>query len=175
MPDFRISATSLHALRRRLSATAADAAALLSEAGAATGHALARRWAAQVESTTGLDRIGDLDHRWLEPLLSEFLVTVGWGRITIEPLAGIALLVHHPDCPEADPAGSDVPVCHFTAGALAALLSDIAGAPLAVIEVACGAWGEPDCQFLVGSPDLVGAAGDLLSAGGRWRDIVSAS
>jgi predicted hydrocarbon binding protein len=174
MPDFQIAPATLHILRRRLDLDG-TAAAVLSEASVATGHALARRWNAHIEATTGLDRAADLDQRWFAPMLVDLLAGIGWGRVQLESLDDQALLIVHADSPEADPAGAPAPTCHFTAGTLATLLGDLAGAPVAVIEVDCLATGGPSCQFLAGSPELIGAARDLLTAGSEWREVLGGS
>ncbi len=84
--------------------------------------------------------------------LSEFFSHRGWG--TLEQSgehAGIALL-SSPDWAEASPdAGDSEASCCFSTGFLSGLLSELAGGPLAVLEVDCRARGDEQCCFAFGS------------------------
>ena len=104
--------------------------------------------------------------------LSEFFSRRGWG--TLEPSGkhpGVAFL-SSPDWAEASPdAGDSEASCCFSTGFLSGLLSELAGGPLAVLEVDCRARGDEVCRFAFGSEvtihDLYGRlldGNDLQSA-----------
>ncbi|MEQ8329155.1 MAG: 4-vinyl reductase [Longimicrobiales bacterium] len=61
--------------------------------------------------------------------------------------------------------------CMFTSGFLAGFLTEIAGGPVAVLEVACRRRGDPRCSFAFGSEAVVhDLYGDLLAG----RDLDAA-
>ena len=84
--------------------------------------------------------------------LSEFFSRRGWGTLHQSgEHAGIALL-SSPDWAEASPDASDSEAsCCFSAGFLSGLLSELAGGPVAVLEVDCRARGDEQCRFAFGS------------------------
>ncbi len=84
--------------------------------------------------------------------LSEFFSRRGWGTLhQSAEHAGIALL-SSPDWAEASPdAGDSEASCCFSTGFLSGLLSELAGGPLAVLEVDCRARGDEQCRFAFGS------------------------
>ncbi len=171
MPTIAVSPASLHRLRQRLLAAGdATAAAILHDAGFATGEAMAERWQSYIERRTGLATPGDLDMRWFGPLLADLCEELGWGRLTVEELDSGAMTCSSRDWSEAEPGTSNRPSCHFTAGILAAFFTSLAGASIGVLEVECRSAGDESCRFLVGSTDVVAAAYDLVLAGGNWAD-----
>lgn len=173
MPTLSVSPVSLHRLRRRLTAAGdATAASILHEAGFATGEALAGRWQSYVARRTQLSDHADLDRRWFGPLLGDLCEELGWGRLAIEEFDTGAMTCSSADWAEAEPETTARPSCHFTAGMLAAFFTSLAGTPIGVLEVECRSAGDSGCRFLVGSAELVGAAYDLMLAGGNWMDVV---
>ena len=88
--------------------------------------------------------------------LSAFFASLGWGRLNFEQLhPGVAALSSL-QWAEADPSASArQPMCHFTTGMLADLLSRVIGSDLAVLEVSCRSRGDGSCRFLVGSSDAL--------------------
>ena len=84
--------------------------------------------------------------------LSEFFSRRGWGRLEQSgEHAGIALL-SSPDWAEASPDAREPEAsCCFTTGFLSGLLSELAGGPVAVLEVDCRARGDEQCCFAFGS------------------------
>ena len=84
--------------------------------------------------------------------LSEFFSRRGWGTLEQSGMhAGIALL-SSTDWAEASPgAGDSEASCCFSTGFLSGLLSELAGGPVAVLEVDCRARGDDQCCFAFGS------------------------
>lgn len=171
MPALAIAPASLHRLRHRLDAAGGPVAAeILQAAGFATGEALANRWRNYVAEHTGLNDAGQLDVRWFGPMLDELCVALGWGSISVNELGDAAILLESGAWAEAEPNATRHPACHFTAGTLAAFLTDQAGAPIAVLEVECRSAGHDACRFVASAPAVLAAAYDLLAAGGSWRE-----
>lgn len=175
MPTFSISPTSLVRLRNRLHSEGGQSASVLTEAGAATGTALTQHWANWIRARTSLEDPGRLDRRWFAVLLEEFFRGLGWGSIRIADQRDTAMVLESSDWAEAVDDSEGQPACHFTSGALAEFLTGLADAPIAVLEVECRSAGDPGCIFLAGSAELVGAAADLLDAGGSWREALLAA
>lgn len=171
MISFRIASSSLHRLRHRLSAAGPGVAAdILKDAGFATGESMIAAWQAEVAARTGVGDSARLDAAWFGPLLQELCVGFGWGTLTTTVVGGHALLLSAPDWAEAEPRSGEHPGCHFSCGCLAAFLSGLAGAPLAVLEVECRTTGGSHCRFLAGSPETLAAVYDLVAAGRSWRE-----
>lgn len=170
MPAFAIAPASLHRLRHRLERLGpVEAAAILHDAGFATGEALAAAWQRRIHERTGLDDPGALDTRWFGPLLDELAVVLGWGSLTVSVPGPSALILESGDWAEAEPAVRGAPSCHFTTGCLAAFLTIQAGAPIGVLEVECRSAGHPTCIFLAAAQPTLTAIVDLQAAGGEWR------
>lgn len=171
MPSFTIAPESLHRLRHRLQAAGANTAAdILQDAGFATGEALFDHWRNQMAAHTGLDDSGRLDMRWFGPLFDEVCVELGWGSLTVTPLAERAVLLEGGEWAEALPGSSEHPSCHFSCGLFAAFLTAQAGAPMSVLEVECLSRGDSACRFLAGSTATLATVYDVLAAGRPWRE-----
>jgi predicted hydrocarbon binding protein len=176
MSFFHISPDSIRRLRQRLDAHDPSlAATLLHDAGFATGEAMAAAWSGRIKERTGLADPGRLDHRWFDTLFAELSRDLGWGSPSLTELGDEALLIESEDWAESVEASSPHPACHFTAGALAAFLSALAGGPIAVLEVECRSAGKSRCAFVAGSPAMISATWDLVVAGGDWRDGFAAT
>lgn len=171
MTSFRIDPASLTAIRRRLEEIGADHAAVLNEAGASSGRMLLSAWRDRIIDRGGPDDPGLVDQRWFGTLLTEMLAEEGWGRFVIDQPDADALVLVAEDGSEAAPDTAAEPACHFTAGALAWFLGELAEAPLGVHELECRSAGAPACHFLVGSPEMIAAAEDLRAAGGDWHEL----
>lgn len=171
MTSFRIDPASLAAIRRHLKEIGADHSAVLNEAGAASGRLLLSAWRDRVIDRGGPDDPGLVDQRWFGTLLTEMLAEVGWGRFVIDQPSGDGLVLVTDDASEAVPDTAEEPACHFTAGALAWFLGELAQAPLGVHELECRSAGASACHFLVGSPAMIEAAEDLRAAGGDWHEL----
>lgn len=171
MPTFAIAPASLHRLRRRLQAIDPQTtAALLQEAGFATGEALAVRWREHLRLRASLDEPAQLDREWFAPLLTELSSTLGWGSLQVETLAGQAVLLSSPNWTEAESNSATNPSCHFSCGVLAAFLTTQAGASIAVLEVECRSRGDAQCRFLAASTETLAAVFDVLNAGRPWQE-----
>lgn len=175
MPALMIAAGSLHRLRRQLDAAGGGmTAAILQEAGHATGKAMHEHWRNRIAERTGLDDAGNLDVRWFGPLLDELFVDRGWGSVAVTLVGERALLLESGDWAEADPSSATAPSCHFSCGCLAAFLGAQAGTPVGVLEVECRSRGDAACRFLAAGPASLIDVQDLVAAGGSWRDAYSA-
>ncbi len=171
MITYSIAPASLHRLRRRLLAAGPGvAAAILQDAGFATGASLNTAWRARVAERTGVDDAGELDAAWFGPLLGELCSSLGWGTLVTAPIGDRGLLLTSDDWAEAEPATAEYPGCYFSCGCLAAFLTAQAGAPLAVLEVECRSSGGSRCHFLAGSAETLATVYDLVAAGRSWRD-----
>ncbi|MEX2528401.1 MAG: 4-vinyl reductase [Gemmatimonadota bacterium] len=88
--------------------------------------------------------------------MTRFFHKRGWGRISHQRIHPALGRVSSPDWAEADPDGGDLhPSCAYSAGLLAGLLSRVADAPMAAVEVACRSQGDAECVFLFGSEKAV--------------------
>lgn len=159
--DVAIPSTSFRALRRTLHEEAGPLVAIhaLQSAGYEAGTTLfdAFRRDADGGNPAALDRSGFFDH------LGRFLGARGWGTLRHDaPHPAIGLL-SSPDWAETgDGTGEAQPVCAFSSGMLSALLTHTAGAPVAVLQVACRAQGDERCSFAFGSEGAVHALYGLL-------------
>lgn len=175
MSALMITAGSLHRLRRQLDAAGGGmAAAMLQEAGHATGEAMHEHWRNRIAERTGLDDAGNLDVRWFGPMLDELCVDRGWGSVTVTLMGDRALLLESGNWAEADPSSANAPSCHFSCGCLAAFLGAQAGTLVGVLEVECRSRGDAACRFLATSPASAIDIQDLIAAGGSWRDAYPA-
>jgi V4R domain-containing protein len=146
------------------------ASEILKEAGFATGESLIDAWNARVAEQTGLRDAAQLDAAWFGPLLEELCCSLGWGTLSAATVGTHALLLSSPDWAEAEPGSTEHPGCYFSCGCLAAFLSELAAAPLAILEVECRSNGGGHCRFLAGSPETLAAVYDLVAAGRSWRE-----
>jgi bacteriochlorophyll 4-vinyl reductase len=86
---------------------------------------------------------------------SRYFERRGWGKLThTSPHPGIGMLTSS-DWAEADGRREPQPVCSFSVGVFAHLLTQVAAEPVAVLEVSCRAHGEPECRFAFGSVALI--------------------
>ncbi|MGD8321792.1 MAG: hypothetical protein PVJ02_15195 [Gemmatimonadota bacterium] len=80
----------------------------------------------------------------------------GWGTLTHRTdHPAIGFLVSHDWVEAEDTSLTDDAACSFTSGFLSGLLSELAGGPVAVLEVTCRARGEGSCTFAFGSESAV--------------------
>ncbi|MGE0159464.1 MAG: V4R domain-containing protein [Gemmatimonadales bacterium] len=88
--------------------------------------------------------------------LADFFSKRGWGVLRhARPHRAVGVLTST-DWAEASPGdgGSDAS-CHFSAGFLSGLLTELAGGPVAVLEVGCRSRGGESCQFAFGSEGAI--------------------
>ena len=88
--------------------------------------------------------------------LSDFLSKRGWGTVNHRsPHAAVGIL-RTTDWAEAETEEtSPDAACNFSAGYLSGLFSQLAGGPVAVLEVSCRARGDDACDFAFGSETAI--------------------
>jgi predicted hydrocarbon binding protein len=83
--------------------------------------------------------------------LQRFFSKRGWGTLSHKPAHDAVGVLTSPNWAEAisgaDPDGS----CCFSTGLLSGLLSQLAGGPVAVLEIECRTRGDASCDFAFGS------------------------
>ena len=99
--------------------------------------------------------------------LADFFGKRGWGMLNHEAAhAGVGLLSSsdwaEASMDEIDPNAS----CCFSTGFLSGLLSELAGGPVAVLEVECRTRGETACRFAFGSETAIHDLYGFLLDGG---------
>lgn len=100
------------------------------------------------------------------PLLSDFLETAGWGRITLSPLSTTVIALDAAVWSEAQGAGTG---CLVSTGLFAGFFGRLAEAPIAVLEVQCRTFGHQHCRFLLGSPKAIGHVHEAMVRGGPYE------
>lgn len=142
----------------------------LRDAGYAAGRALHTQWSEWLAARGDAAPEQLADARF-PALLAEFLAADGWGTLTVETIGDGVLSLSAPDWIEApvhlDPAPTQ-PSCHVTTGLWAGLLGEVAGAPLAALEVECRATGAPHCRWLIASPDVLSYVYEAMERGTDW-------
>ncbi len=107
--------------------------------------------------------------------LGDFFGKRGWGNLNHEEAhAGVGLLSSadwaEASVDEIDPDAS----CCFSTGFLSGLLSQLAGGPVAVLEVECRTRGEAACRFAFGSEGAIhDLYGHLIEGGDLYRALAS--
>lgn len=95
--------------------------------------------------------------------LRTHLARRGWGRLDHRPTHEAVGLLVSSDWVEARAEQEEDASCSFTTGYLSGLLTELAGGPMAVLEVSCRARGDDACTFAFGSETAVHEIyGDLL-------------
>lgn len=152
--DVALPASVFTTLRRELSDEVGPVPAL---------HALhAAGYAAGIATAPALLGSGDAEPASLATdvfwaRLTAFLARRGWGRLSHRAPHEAVGLLESGDWVEADEdeaAGEDAS-CSFTSGYLSGLLSEIAGGPVAVLEVSCRGRGDTTCTFAFGSETAI--------------------
>jgi len=88
--------------------------------------------------------------------IEAFFARRGWGSLTHSHASDAVGLLSSPDWVEATPDEVDEEgSCSFTAGFLSGFLSEVAGGPVAVLEVTCRSRGDDRCTFAFGSESAV--------------------
>lgn len=88
--------------------------------------------------------------------LSEYFSKRGWGTLTHRPAHEGVGMIETADWAESetDETSADAG-CSFSAGFLSGLFSQLAGGPIAVLEVSCRARGDARCDFAFGSETAI--------------------
>jgi hypothetical protein len=98
-------------------------------------------------------RLGE-DAFWSK--LSDFFGRRGWGSLRhARPHTAIGLLTSADWAEAGSGDGGPDASCHFSAGFLSGLLTELAGGPVAVLEVGCRSRGSDSCQFVFGSEGAI--------------------
>ena len=88
--------------------------------------------------------------------IEAFFSQRGWGSLTHSHASDAVGLLSSPDWVEATPGDVDEEgSCSFTSGFLSGFLSEVAGGPVAVLEVTCRTRGDDGCTFAFGSESAV--------------------
>jgi len=105
--------------------------------------------AASSLSSGGKSSLGK-DAFWGE--LADFFGSRGWGTLRFDPTHAAVGLLSSADWAEAVDGSEDAEAsCFFSTGFLSGLLSELAGGPVAVLEVGCRTRGQDRCSFAFGS------------------------
>jgi hypothetical protein len=131
--------------------------ALEKEAGAlptihALHHAGYEAGTAAAASFAGTDDVTGMAQAAFWTKLTDFFSRRGWGTLDRTGDHSAIALLSSPDWAEASVDGGDSESsCSFSTGFLSGLLSELAGGPVAVLEVDCRARGDELCRFAFGS------------------------
>lgn len=171
-----IGRQALHRWRQTLERSLGDGAVpCLQEIGAAAGeeiHAAFCRW---LPGFTGVNDPADLDAGAFGEVLSAFFAELGWGRLAVERQGTGGLVITSTDWAEAQPAANATyPSCFVSSGLFADLLSRLAGAPIAIMEVECRSRQDPHCCFFAGAPETLEAVYQAMNAGRDYRAVFGA-
>lgn len=142
-------------------------------AGEAFWAELERRWGAGLRDSS-------LPQFWER--VSEFFDESGFGRLEFDGTHEAVGLVRADgwaeSVVEADSGlasgESAVPGCAFTCGVLSRMLTSVAGAPVAVLEVECRSAGGSCCTFAFGTEETMTIVHERLRVGQDWREVLTA-
>ena len=163
---------ALRALHHAVFALAPEqAVTILQQAGFATGEGVYDAFRTWVPQHTGVAAPEEIDAAQLSELLTQFFESLGWGSLTVSPLAGAALAVDSPDWVEAEPdAGAETPMCFFSAGMLADFLGRLADEGVAAMEVECRSRRDARCRFLLALPDTLQRVYEQMMQGRTYEE-----
>lgn len=165
---------ALRALHRIVFAHAPDqAVTILQQAGFASGEGVYDAFRAWVPRHAGVASPEDIDAGQLNEQLTRFFQSLGWGSLTVSPLAGAALAVDSPDWVEAEPdAGAETPMCFFSAGMLADFLGRLADEGVAAMEVECRSRNDGRCRFVLALPDTIQRVYEQMLQGRTYQEAL---
>lgn len=104
---------------------------------------------------------------------SGYVARRGWGRLEHRaPHDAVGLLVSG-DWVEAEEDRGEGASCSFTTGYLSGLLSELAGGPVAVLEISCRARGDDTCTFAFGSGAAVHEVYGALLEGSSLQEALA--
>lgn len=88
--------------------------------------------------------------------LSEYFSKRGWGTLRHRAIHDAVGMLEASNWAEADTEETSADAaCNFSAGYLSGLFSQLAGGPIAVLEVSCRARGDDSCDFAFGSETAI--------------------
>ena len=154
--QFVVAPESLHILGAALAAaTGSNAARPLQEAGYATGVALAaafREWLHE----RGEGEPGELPLSVFGERVRQLFAELGWGELRMRAEHEEASVLEAERWAEwRTRAEDEAPSCHFSTGMLAGFFGELAGQPLAVLEVEPAEPAPGACRFLMGSEQVM--------------------
>lgn len=146
IPAAAMAAVHAELARGRSAAEAADVARRV---GYAIGPALVSDFEDQLAAS------GDGSAAGLAPeafwrRLAEYLGSAGWGELSVDETHPGVVEISAAEWTESTGRHTSHPSCHLSTGMLAAVVSEVAGTDLAVLESTCRAAGADRCTFLVG-------------------------
>jgi hypothetical protein len=150
--EIAIPATAFGSLRAHLEkeAGALPTVHALHHAGYAAGAAAAPALAG------ALGEAGAMGEGAFWSRLSDFFAKRGWGSLRHARSHSAVGVLSSPDWAEATVGdGGPEASCHFSAGFLSGLLTELAGGPVAVLEVGCRSRGADACSFVFGSEGAI--------------------
>lgn len=152
----RVPPSLFAALHRGLSEdrSAEDAARLAREIGFEIGDDVYRELVDTVERERATP-LESLDAGSFWHAVSDYFASTGWGELRHQTLHDGVAALDGRDWVEARDRSGNAPGCHLTTGLLAAVLSQVAGTDLAVLEVECRAAGDDHCRFLFGAREAL--------------------
>lgn len=165
-PSVRLPSRVLSHLADRVGPVGSEAHAALREAGRLTGVHLLE------ELGPGADpEHADPGAFWSE--VSWALQDRGLGTLDYRLLGSDLADLRLHDGPESAGDGDrGRPGCPFSTGLLGGLLSQVAGEPMAVLEVECAADGASGCRFLAGGEARLSGIGERLREGASVEEAV---
>jgi len=150
--DVAVPVSIFTALRRELENEVGSLPAVhaLHSAGYAVGTAAAGGLA------DGIDSVASTPEDQFWHLVTSFFSRRGWGTMGHRSFGGGVGLLTTSDWVEAtDSSREETASCSFSTGFLSGLLSELAGGPIAVLEVSCRSRGDDVCAFAFGSEGAV--------------------
>jgi predicted hydrocarbon binding protein len=165
---------ALRALHRIVFTHAPDqAVTILQQAGFASGEGVYDAFRAWVPQHAGVASPEDIDAGHLSHQLTRFFQALGWGSVTVSPLAAGALAVDSADWIEAEPdAAAETPMCFFSAGLLADFLGRLADEGVAAMEVECRSRNDPRCRFVLALPETIQRVYDQMLQGRGYKEAL---
>jgi predicted hydrocarbon binding protein len=149
-----------------------DAAETLRNAGYASGsdaYSSMQSWAREEE---GRDASYAPTEEFLQ-VMSNYFETLGWGRFAVSRLKEAAAIVDVDNCWEArNPGGLNLG-CHITTGLLVGFFENVAGFPVAAMEVECAARGASCCRFLIGNIELLDYLHEGIQRGDGYESLAA--
>ncbi len=114
----------------------------------------------------GVDEVASLPEDEFWSRVTSFFTRRGWGTVSHQPSGRAVGLLTTSDWVEAtEDLGEEGASCSFSTGFLSGLLSELAGGPIAVLEVSCRSRGDETCAFAFGSEEAVHELYGRLLAG----------
>jgi len=164
----------LAALRMALSARGgADAATTLQEAGYAGGEALFASFRAWLRERESADP-GALAVARFADHAGEYFRACGWGSLAVGTLGDALVTLDSEDWWEDDPeTDAGAPGALLSIGLFASFFSQLAGEPLAVLQVESRAAGGHRARFLIGGGDVMDHVYEQLGQGAPYEEAIA--